>query len=257
MMETNPKEAVKVNIFGTYALALASRKYGVEKFIMISTDKAVRPTSVMGATKRMAEHICRAFQETVGDGAGGKSTQFVSVRFGNVLGSRGSVLPLFLDQLKHGGPLTVTHKDMKRYFMTIPEAVSLVLQASTMGSGGEVFVLDMGEPVYVLDVAEELVRLHGLEPHKDIEFEFTGLRPGEKLFEEILTAEEGTVASKHEKVFIARNSEKYTLEDLNIILEDFDKQVKSLEPESHEAVKTLLKKYVKHYEVPVSGSESS
>ncbi|OPY15558.1 MAG: UDP-N-acetyl-alpha-D-glucosamine C6 dehydratase [Syntrophus sp. PtaB.Bin001] len=257
MMETNPKEAVKVNIFGTYALALASRKYGVEKFIMISTDKAVRPTSVMGATKRMAEHICRAFQETAGNGEDCKSTQFVSVRFGNVLGSRGSVLPLFLDQLKHGGPLTVTHKDMKRYFMTIPEAVSLVLQASTMGSGGEVFVLDMGEPVYILDVAEELVRLHGLEPHKDIEFEFTGLRPGEKLFEEILTAEEGTVASKHEKVFIARNSEKYTLEDLNVILEDFDKQVKSLEPGSHEAVKALLKKYVKHYEVPVTGAESS
>jgi FlaA1/EpsC-like NDP-sugar epimerase len=257
MMETNPKEAVKVNIFGTYALALASRKYGVEKFIMISTDKAVRPTSVMGATKRMAEYICRAFQETDGDRAVEKSTQFVSVRFGNVLGSRGSVLPLFLDQLKHGGPLTVTHKDMKRYFMTIPEAVSLVLQASTMGSGGEVFVLDMGEPVYILDVAEELVRLHGLEPHKDIEFEFTGLRPGEKLFEEILTAEEGTVASKHEKVFIARNSEKYTLKDLNVILEDFDKQVKSLEPGSHEAVKALLKKYVKHYEVTVSGAESS
>jgi len=248
MMEHNPKEAVKVNIFGTHALAGASRNYGVEKFIMISTDKAVRPTSVMGATKRMAEHICRAFQEAANDETDRKSTQYVSVRFGNVLGSRGSVLPLFLDQLKHGGPLTITHRDMKRYFMTIPEAVSLVLQASTMGSGGEVFVLDMGEPVKIIDVAEELVRLHGLEPYKDIEFKFTGLRPGEKLFEEILTAEEGTVASKHEKVFIARNSEKYSLEEMKTILEDFYNQVKSLDHGSHEAIKTLLKKYVKHYE---------
>jgi len=250
MMEFNPKEAVKVNIFGTYALAEAAMTGGVEKFIMISTDKAVRPTSVMGATKRMAEHVCRAFQEAAGGGTDGKATRFVSVRFGNVLGSRGSVLPLFLDQLKHGGPLTVTHRDMKRYFMTIPEAVSLVLQASTMGSGGEVFVLDMGEPVRILDVAEELVRLHGLEPYRDIEIQFTGLRPGEKLFEEILTAEEGTVASRHEKVFIARNSEKYSLEEFQGILDDFESQVKSLEPGSHEAIKTLLKKYVKHYEAP-------
>jgi len=255
MMESNPKEAVKVNIFGTHALAEAAMNHGVEKFVMISTDKAVRPTSVMGATKRMAEHICRAFQESA-DNAGGMSTQFVSVRFGNVLGSRGSVLPLFLDQLKHGGPLTVTHRDMKRYFMTIPEAVSLVLQASTMGSGGEVFVLDMGDPVKIIDVAEELVRLHGLEPYKDIEIKFTGLRPGEKLFEEILTAEEGTVASKHEKVFIARNSEKYSLEELKIILEDFDGQIKSLDPGSDEATKTLLKKYVKHYEAPSGGVKS-
>ena len=248
MMESNPKEAVKVNIFGTHALAEAAKNYGVEKFIMISTDKAVRPTSVMGATKRMAEHICRAFQEAGSGKEGGESTRYVSVRFGNVLGSRGSVLPLFLDQLKHGGPLTITHRDMLRYFMTIPEAVSLVLQASTMGGGGEVFVLDMGEPVRILEVAEELVRLQGLEPYKDIEFEFTGLRPGEKLFEEILTAEEGTVASLHEKIFIARNSEKYSLDDLTPILADFDSAVKSLDPDSPEAVRTLLKKYVRHYE---------
>jgi len=140
--------------------------------------------------------------------------------------------------------------------MTIPEAVSLVLQASTMDSGGEVFVLDMGDPVKIIDVAEELVRLHGLEPYKDIEIKCTGLRPGEKLFEEILTAEEGTVASKHEKVFIARNSEKYSLEELKVILEDFDGQIKSLDPGSDEATKTLLKKYVKHYEAPSGGVKS-
>ncbi|MDO8426216.1 MAG: nucleoside-diphosphate sugar epimerase/dehydratase, partial [Deltaproteobacteria bacterium] len=159
MMEHNPDEAVKVNIFGAHRMASASVKYGVEKFIMISTDKAVRPTSVMGATKRIAEYICKAFN---GEGR----TEFVSVRFGNVLGSRGSVLPLFLEQLKSGGPLTVTHREMKRYFMTIPEAVSLVLQAGVIGSGGDVLVLDMGEPVRIVELAEELIRLHGLEPHK-------------------------------------------------------------------------------------------
>jgi FlaA1/EpsC-like NDP-sugar epimerase len=249
MMESNPKEAAKVNIFGTFALAKTACAYGVETFVMISTDKAVRPTSVMGATKRMAEHICRAFNETckISDSAP-ISTKFVSVRFGNVLGSRGSVLPLFLDQLKHGGPLTVTHSEMKRYFMTIPEAVSLVLQASILGEGGEVFVLDMGQPVHIVDIAEELIRLHGLEPYKDIDIEFTGLRPGEKLFEEILTAEEGTDSSRHEKVFIARNSAKYCLADIDDILAEFSAIIADPSPVSNDAVKMLLRKYVKHYE---------
>jgi len=275
MMEYNPKEAVKVNIFGTYNLAKAAVDCRVEKFIMISTDKAVRPTSIMGATKRMAEYVCKSMngkdvqfsqkvEESVGPGAeviGNRledmhpspithhpSTKFVSVRFGNVLGSRGSVLPLFLDQLKHGGPLTVTHRDMKRYFMTIPEAVSLVLQASTMGEGGEVFVLDMGEPVKITDIAEELIRIHGMEPYKDIDIEFTGLRPGEKLFEEILTAEEGTVASKHEKVFVAKNSEKYSLEDIKEILKEFRELIVKPSIGNDGKVRELLKKYVKHYE---------
>lgn len=241
IMEDNPNEAVKVNMFGTYTIANSSIKYGVEKFIMISTDKAVRPTSIMGATKRMAEHICKAFNNN-------GQTSFVSVRFGNVLGSRGSVLPLFLDQLKQGGPLTVTHKDMKRYFMTIPEAVSLVLQASVIGRGGEVLVLDMGEPVSIVNLAEELIRIHGLEPYKDIPIEFTGIRPGEKLFEEVLTAEEGTVKTGHEKVFIAKCSEKFSLVDIESILKEFSGVMNDNPSHKNDSVKALLKKYVRHYE---------
>jgi FlaA1/EpsC-like NDP-sugar epimerase len=261
MMEFNPKEAVKVNVFGTYNLASAAQAHGVEKFVMISSDKAVRPTSVMGATKRMAEHICGALN----DSALGKmalvpddparrhpaavpSTRFLSVRFGNVLGSRGSVLPLFLEQLKYGGPLTVTHPDMRRYFMTIPEAVSLVLQASILGNGGEVFVLDMGKPVKILDIAEELIRIHGMEPYKDIEIRITERRPGEKLFEEILTAEEGTLASRHEKIFVARNVTHYAPEVLKQILEEFSAEISDPSPGSDERMRQLLKKYVKYYQ---------
>jgi len=266
MMEYNPKEAVKVNIFGTQIVAGAAKECGVEKFIMISTDKAVRPTSVMGATKRVAEYICRAMngsgeQRSCGDAISSHppilpsshppitpSTQFISVRFGNVLGSRGSVLPLFMEQLKYGGPLTVTHKDMVRYFMTIPEAVSLILQASMMGEGGEVFVLDMGEPVRIVELAEELIGLHGLKPYRDVDIEFTGMRPGEKLFEEILTAEEGTVASRHEKVFVARNSERYSPGDIENILKEFRELLSGSSAEDGAKVRELLKKYVKHYE---------
>jgi len=272
MMEYNPREAAKVNIFGTFNIARTAVDCGTETFVMISTDKAVRPTSVMGATKRMAEFICRAFGEKEGQrpfigchgepvepctlrqaqgdtkvAQGDKTTRFMSVRFGNVLGSRGSVLPLFLEQLKHGGPLTVTDRAMKRYFMTIPEAVSLVLQASILGQGGEVFVLDMGEPVMIVNIAEELIRLHGLEPYKDIDIQFTGLRPGEKLFEEILTAEEGTDASCHEKIFVARNSGKYTLAELDGILAEFSSAIKDSSDAGDENMKRLLRKYVKHY----------
>jgi len=175
-------------------------------------------------------------------------TKFISVRFGNVLGSRGSVIPLFLEQLKTGGPLTVTHKDMVRYFMTIPEAVSLILQASTMGEGGEVFVLDMGEPVRIVELAEELITIQGLRPYKDIDIEFTGIRPGEKIFEEILTAEEGTVASKHEKVFVARNGVKYSLSQVEEILEEFRTLIADTSMTGEKGVKDLLKKYVRHYE---------
>jgi FlaA1/EpsC-like NDP-sugar epimerase len=175
-------------------------------------------------------------------------TTFVSVRFGNVLGSRGSVIPLFLEQLKNGGPLTVTHKDMVRFFMTIPEAVSLILQASTMGEGGEVFVLDMGEPVRIVELAEELITIQGLRPYKDIDIEFTGIRPGEKIFEEILTAEEGTVASKHEKVFVARNGVKYSLSQVEEILKEFKALAANPSISREQGVKDLLKKYVRHYE---------
>lgn len=247
MMEHNPGEAVKANIFGTYTVAKASVKAGVEKFIMISSDKAVRPTSVMGATKRLAEYVCSAFN---GEGAGnglGSRTKFISVRFGNVLGSRGSVLPLFLEQLKAGGPITITHRDMKRYFMTIPEAVSLVLQASVIGNGGDVLVLDMGEPVNITDMAEELVRMHGLEPGRDIGIEYVGLRPGEKLFEEILTAEEGTDASIHEKIYIAKNGQRYDMAAIEEIMSEFTSILRVPCAGSGDEVKDILRKHVKYY----------
>jgi FlaA1/EpsC-like NDP-sugar epimerase len=240
MMEYNPKEAAKVNIFGTYAVANAAHEHHVAKFVMISTDKAVRPTSVMGATKRIAEYICGAFNAC-------SKTDYISVRFGNVLGSRGSVLPLFLDQLKYGGPITVTHREMKRYFMTIPEAVSLVLQAAVLGNGGEVLVLDMGDPLRITDIAEELIKIHGLEPYTDVDIQFVGLRPGEKLFEEILTAEEGTDASKHEKIYIARNGGGYTLDQIHAMMKEFNRFLVEPTIASSDDIRSLLKKYVKYY----------
>jgi FlaA1/EpsC-like NDP-sugar epimerase len=241
MMELNPKESIKVNIFGTYAVAEAAARYNVVKFILISTDKAIRPTSIMGASKRVAEYIGQAF-----NGLSGR-TEYISVRFGNVLGSRGSVLPIFLEQLKHGGPITVTHPDMQRYFMTIPEAVSLVLQASTIGKGGEVLVLDMGEPVKILTLAEELIRLHGMMPYSDIDISFTGLRPGEKLFEEILTAEEGTMATRHEKIYVAKNSETRTSDEIKRLLEELKAILRETPMNDTRTIKNSLKKFVKYY----------
>ncbi len=196
LMERNPDEAVKNNVLGTKNVAEASDRVGVKTFVLISTDKAVNPSSVMGATKRLAEMVIQTLDKV-------SNTRFVAVRFGNVLGSRGSVIPLFKKQIEKGGPVTVTHPEMIRYFMTIPEAVQLVIQAGSMANGGEVFVLDMGKQVKIADLARDLIRLSGLEPDKDIEIKYSGIRPGEKLYEEILTAEEGTNSTHHEKIFVA------------------------------------------------------
>lgn len=197
LMEVHFDEAIKNNVFGTKLIADLSVKYGVDKFVFISTDKAVKPSSIMGATKRIGEMICRSLNKS-------GSTRFISVRFGNVLDSRGSVIPIFKEQIRKGGPVEVTHPAMKRYLMMISEACLLVMEAAQMGEGGEVFVLDMGEPIKILDLAKELIRLSGLEPDKDIPIVFTQPRPGEKLFEEILTAEEGTIATQSQKIFIAK-----------------------------------------------------
>jgi len=244
LMEFFPEEAVKTNVFGTYNVATAAIESGVEKFVNISTDKAVNPTSIMGATKRLAEIICRVLNDL------GK-TKFISVRFGNVLGSRGSVVPIFLEQIKKGGPVTVTHPEMKRYFMTIPEAVLLVFQAAAMGEGGEVFVLDMGEPVKIVKLAEELIRLQGLEPYRDIDIIFTGLRPGEKLFEELLTAEEGTDKTYHDKVYKARIKEKLSMEEIERILKELSDVIRK---GNSEKIKDILSNYVPFYKAK-SGEE--
>ena len=213
LMEDSPNEAIKNNVFGTLKTARAAEKYGCAKFVLISTDKAVNPTNIMGASKRICEMIIQAKAARQKEIAEGKMepteknqgrTQFVAVRFGNVLGSNGSVIPLFKKQIEAGGPVTVTHPDIIRYFMTIPEAVSLVLQASVYAQGGEIFVLDMGEPVKILELAENMIRLMGYEPYKDIDIKFTGLRPGEKLYEELLMGEEGLKETPNKMIHIGR-----------------------------------------------------
>lgn len=207
LMEKNPSEAIKNNVFGTKNVADCSDKYGVERFVLISSDKAVNPSSVMGTTKRIAEMYIQSLNEQ-------SKTRFAAVRFGNVLGSRGSVIPLFKEQIARGGPVTVTHPEMVRYFMTIPEAVQLVIQAGAFSEGGEIFVLDMGKPVRIVELAEDLIRLSGFKPFEDIEIEFTGIRNGEKLFEELMLMEEEVLATKHDRIFVGKALE-YTQQELD------------------------------------------
>lgn len=215
LIEENPHEAVLVNILGTKILATLSSKYGVNRFVMISTDKAVNPTNVMGASKRVAELFVQALQNTEGN-----TTKFITTRFGNVLGSNGSVIPHFKKQIEAGGPLTITHPEIVRYFMTIPEACDLVLQAGTMGNGGEIFVFDMGEPVKILDLATRMIKLSGLEPNIDIKIIYTGLRPGEKLYEELLSDDAKTMPTPNDKIMVSK--------DPTMDFEDIDKHIRGI-----------------------------
>jgi FlaA1/EpsC-like NDP-sugar epimerase len=237
MMEEFPAEAVKVNVEGTRIVADLACKHDVDKFILISTDKAVNPTNVMGATKRIAEEICIAYNEKC-------ITKFIAVRFGNVLGSRGSVVPIFIDQIQKGGPVTITHPDVQRYFMTIPEAVLLVMRAGQMGQGGEVFILDMGKPVKILDMAKQLIRLHGLEPEKDIPIEMIGLRPGEKMFEELLKAEEGVKNTEHNLIYKAVCSKDVESDQT---LADTANLLKSVRKYENHDIRSMLKQIVPSY----------
>jgi len=218
MMENNCFQAVTNNVFGTYNVALVAKQYGTEDFVMISSDKAVNPTNVMGVTKRIAELIILGLQPS--------HTRFMAVRFGNVLGSNGSVLPIFEEQIKNGGPVTVTHPDIVRYFMTTTEAVQLVLQASSMGKGGEIFILDMGEPVQIVDLARRMIRLSGYEPEQDINIVFTGLRPGEKLFEELRFDREGVELTSHPKIWMLRG-QKVKFENVRVWMEEISAMVEA------------------------------
>lgn len=234
LMETSPNEAIKNNVFGTFHVAKSADKYGAEKFILISTDKAVNPTNIMGATKRICEMIVQTF--------GKKSrTEFVAVRFGNVLGSNGSVIPLFKKQIEEGGPVTVTHPDIIRYFMTIPEAVSLVLQAGAYAKGGEIFVLDMGEPVKILDLAINLIKFSGYTPNIDIKIEYTGLRPGEELYEELLMDEEGLETTPNKLIKIGKPieiDEKKLHQYLKLLYEAAYAESDKIKELVHEVVET-------------------
>lgn len=238
LMEKNPYQAVRVNVFGTKTVADLASKYGAEKFVMVSTDKAVNPTNVMGATKRLAEMYVQGLNSHFGS-----QTRYIITRFGNVLGSNGSVIPLFKKQIEKGGPITVTHPDIIRYFMTIPEACQLVLEAGTMGKGGEVYVFDMGEPVKIVDLAKKMIQLSGLVLNKDIEIKFTGLRPGEKLYEELLHNNENTIQTYHNKIKIA----KVYVEDFDLLTQTISQFKYTISKMDNNSIVSALKKLIPEY----------
>ena len=238
MMEYSPKEAIKNNVRGTINVAMQAIIHKCEKFILISTDKAVNPTNIMGASKRIAEQAIQLL-DTMSD------TDLSAVRFGNVLGSNGSVVPVFKKQIENGGPVTVTHPDMRRYFMTIPEAVQLVLEAGAMAKGGEIFVLNMGNPVKIYDLACDLIRLSGLEPEVDIKIVFTGLRPGEKLFEEISMRDEDVTKTPNEKIFIMKPKE-YDESELSAKIKELEKSAVNDSPEEMFKLVKILVPTFKH-----------
>jgi len=236
LMEANPEAAIKNNVLGTLNVSQASSEAGVQRFVMISTDKAVNPTNIMGATKRLCEMIIQSMDSV-------SQTEFVAVRFGNVLGSNGSVVPTFKKQISEGGPVTVTHKEITRYFMTIPEASQLVLQAGSMGHGGEIFILDMGEPVKIVNLAEDVIRLSGYEPYEDIPIVFTGLRPGEKLYEELLMDEEGLTETRHDKIHIGKPME---IDHISLVskIREFEANLPQMDDES---IKCKMYEFVPTY----------
>lgn len=253
MMENHPAEAIRNNVLGTKMLADLSEKYSIDKFVFVSTDKAINPTNVMGASKRIAEMYCQALQNRVETpiwdngiyqmAGNRKRTKFITTRFGNVLGSNGSVIPRFQEQISNGGPVTVTHPDIIRYFMTIPEACSLVLEAGTMGNGGEVFLFDMGEPIRILDLAKKMIRLAGMIPGRDIELRFTGLRPGEKLFEELLNKEEEVIPTHNKKILIAKVMEY----DFNRVSMSIEHLINLAQENRNEEVVKQMKRIVPEY----------
>jgi FlaA1/EpsC-like NDP-sugar epimerase len=238
MMELNPCEAIFTNVRGTETLLGIVREFGVERFVLVSTDKAVRPTNVMGASKRVAELLTQCYNNSF------NPTRFMSVRFGNVIGSSGSVIPLFKQQIEKGGPVTVTHPEVTRYFMTIPEAAQLILQAGAMGEGGEIFILDMGSPVKIFDLARDLIRLSGFEPDEDIAIKFIGLRPGEKLYEELITEGEGIFPTSHEKITVLRKMPC----DLNWLKAKIDELTVLAERQDALGIKKKLKEILPEYE---------
>lgn len=244
LMEDSPKEAIKNNVFGTLNLVRTAHEHKIERLVLISTDKAVNPTNIMGATKRLCEMIIQSYN-TISD------TEFVAVRFGNVLGSNGSVIPLFKRQIQNGGPVTVTHKNITRYFMLIPEAAQLVLQAGCFAQGGEVFVLDMGKPVRIYDLALDLIKLSGLEPNRDIKIKITGLRPGEKLYEELLMSEEGLKSTEHNKIYIG----KPTFESIDSLNKKLEELKELLKENDDKLIREKMKQIVPTYKEPSEVNE--